>query len=52
VEVRAQEIGLEVRRNDDVVGTDFVEWGKLHCVRSALGAATTLLFVWALAGAG
>ncbi|MCW2404601.1 hypothetical protein M2336_001230 [Sphingobium sp. B1D7B] len=28
-----------------------VKWGKLHDVRSALGAATTLLFAWALAGA-
>ena len=27
------------------------QWGKLHNVRSALGAVTTLLFVWALAGA-
>jgi hypothetical protein len=26
-----------------------VQWGKLHNVRSALGAATTLLFAWALA---
>ena len=29
-----------------------VRWGKLHNVRSALGAATTLLFAWALVGAG
>jgi hypothetical protein len=29
-----------------------VQWGKLHNVRSALGAATMLLFAWALAGAG
>lgn len=29
-----------------------VQWGKLHNVRSALGAATTLLFAWALAAAG
>jgi len=29
-----------------------VRWGKLHKVRSALGAATTLLFAWALASAG
>jgi len=29
-----------------------VRWGKLHNVRSALGAATTLLFAWALTGAG
>ena len=29
-----------------------VQWGKLHNVRSALGAATTLLFAWALASAG
>ena len=28
------------------------QWGKLHNVRSALGAVTTLLFAWALAGAG
>jgi hypothetical protein len=27
-----------------------VQWGKLHNVRSALGAATALLFAWALAG--
>lgn len=26
-----------------------VQWGKLHNVRSALGAATALLFAWALA---
>ncbi|ATY33899.1 DUF1772 domain-containing protein [Sphingomonas psychrotolerans] len=29
-----------------------VQWGNLHNVRSALGAATTLLFAWALAAAG
>jgi hypothetical protein len=29
-----------------------VQWGKLHNVRSALGAATALLFSWALVGAG
>jgi hypothetical protein len=29
-----------------------VQWGKLHTIRSALGAATTMLFAWALAGAG
>jgi hypothetical protein len=29
-----------------------VQWGKLHNIRSALGAATALLFAWALAGAG
>jgi hypothetical protein len=29
-----------------------VQWGKLHNVRSALGAATMLLFAWALAGEG
>lgn len=29
-----------------------VQWGKLHNVRSALGAATVLLFAWALANAG
>ncbi|RYF07286.1 MAG: DUF1772 domain-containing protein [Oxalobacteraceae bacterium] len=29
-----------------------VQWGKLHNVRSALGAAATLIFAWALAGAG
>jgi hypothetical protein len=29
-----------------------VQWGKLHNVRSALGAATALLFAWASAGVG
>ncbi|MEG3089279.1 DUF1772 domain-containing protein [Sphingomonas sp. PB4P5] len=29
-----------------------IRWGKLHNVGSALGAVTTLLFAWALAGAG
>jgi hypothetical protein len=29
-----------------------VQWGKLHNIRSALGAATTLLFAWAAAWAG
>jgi hypothetical protein len=29
-----------------------VQWGKLHNIRSALGAATTLLFACALAGTG
>jgi hypothetical protein len=29
-----------------------VQWGKLHNVRSALGAATALLFAWALVLAG
>jgi hypothetical protein len=29
-----------------------VQWGKLHNVRSALGAAAALIFAWALAGAG
>jgi len=29
-----------------------VEWGKLHNVRSVLGAATTLLFAWGVAGTG
>ena len=29
-----------------------VQWGKLHNVRSALGAAAALVFAWALAGAG
>jgi hypothetical protein len=28
-----------------------VRWGTLHNVRSALGAITTLIFAWALAGA-
>ena len=28
-----------------------VQWGKLHDVRSALGAATVLLFAWALVSA-
>ena len=32
--------------------TMLVQWGKLHNVRSALGAATTLFFAWALAGIG
>jgi len=29
-----------------------VRWGKLHNGRSALGAASMLVFAWALAGAG
>lgn len=29
-----------------------IQWGKLHNVRSALGAFTTLLFAWGSAGAG
>ncbi len=29
-----------------------VRWGKLHDVRSALGATATLLFAWALAATG
>jgi hypothetical protein len=29
-----------------------VQWGKLHNVRSALGAVTALLFAWGLASAG
>lgn len=29
-----------------------IQWGKLHAVRSGLGAATMLLFAWASAGAG
>ena len=29
-----------------------IQWGTLHNVRSALGAATALLYAWALAGAG
>jgi hypothetical protein len=29
-----------------------LQWGKLHNVRSLLGATTMLLFAWALAGAG
>jgi len=32
--------------------TMLVQWGKLHNVRSALGAAAALVFAWALAGAG
>ena len=32
--------------------TMLVQWGKLHNVRSALGAAATLFFAWALAGIG
>jgi hypothetical protein len=27
-----------------------VQWGKLHNIRSALGAAAVLLFAWSLAG--
>jgi hypothetical protein len=27
-----------------------IQWGKLHNVRSALGAASALIFAWALAG--
>lgn len=29
-----------------------LQWGSLHNVRSALGAAATLTFAWAMAGAG
>lgn len=29
-----------------------IQWGKLHNIRSLLGAATTLLFAWALVGTG
>ncbi len=29
-----------------------IQWGKLHNVRSALGAATVLFFAWGSAGAG
>lgn len=32
--------------------TMLVQWGKLHDIRSALGAVTTLLFAWALGRAG
>ncbi|MFZ3484882.1 DUF1772 domain-containing protein [Sphingomonas sp. 3-13AW] len=32
--------------------TMLVQWGKLHNVRSALGAATALLFAWALGSTG
>lgn len=32
--------------------TMLVQWGKLHNVRSALGAATALLFAWASGSAG
>jgi hypothetical protein len=32
--------------------TMLTHWGKLHNVRSTLGAATTVLFAWALAGLG
>jgi hypothetical protein len=32
--------------------TMLVQWGKLHNVRSALGAATALLFAWAMGSAG
>ena len=32
--------------------TMLVQWGRMHNVRSALGAATVLLFAWALAGTG
>ncbi len=38
----------------DAAGADsramLVQWGRLHAVRSLLGAAATLLFVWALSG--
>ena len=43
--LREREAGAESRAM-------LVQWGKLHALRSALGAATTLLFAWALAGAG
>lgn len=35
---------------DDASRAMLVRWGKLHDVRSALGAAATLLFAWACAG--
>ncbi len=39
------EAGLESRAM-------LIQWGKLHDIRSALGAVTVLLFAWALAGGG
>ena len=42
--MRESEAGAESRAM-------LVRWGKLHDIRSALGAATMLLFAWALAGA-
>ena len=32
--------------------TMLVQWGKLHNIRSALGAAAAMLFAWALASLG
>ena len=40
-----QDAGEESRRM-------LLKWGKLHNVRSALGAAATLLFAWALINSG
>lgn len=39
-----REAGAESRRM-------LVQWGKLHGVRSALGAVSVLLFVWAMSAA-
>lgn len=41
--MRESEAGAESRAM-------LVQWGRLHDIRSALGAATMLLFAWALAG--
>ena len=45
-------MAMEVRNAGPRSRAMLIHWGKLHNIRSALGAATTLLFAWALAGAG
>jgi len=43
--MEAKDAGPESRRM-------LLDWGKLHNVRSALGSAATLFFIWALLAAG
>jgi hypothetical protein len=45
-------MGMPVSQAGAGSRTMLVQWGKLHNVRSALGAATALLFAWALGSAG